>query len=66
MSKGSMAIDFPDGVTRQQQERYRDSLADARDRYMDDRNEETRAAFRTALKVFADLVLRNKIPEDLG
>jgi hypothetical protein len=57
-------IDFPDGTLRREHEIYREELERARLRYTDTRNPETRAAYLRALKMFADLVVYRKMPEN--
>ena len=59
-----MLIGFPDGVDRHLQEHWWHELIEAEIRYTADPNKHSLAAFKRTLKVFADLVLRGKIPED--
>ena len=59
-----MVVEFPDGVVRRQHEQCRIKLEDAQMRYLEYRTEPNLAAYRNTLKVFADLVLRRKVPEE--
>jgi hypothetical protein len=59
-----MVIDFPDGTVRREGELWRKKLTEAERRYTENQNHETLAEFKRTLKVFADLVLRNKMPID--
>ena len=45
-------------------EKWGSQLADARVRYEQERNEQARVEYLRMLQVFADLVLRNRIPEE--
>ena len=55
-----MGIEFPDGTARQLHDRWRDEV-DAYCRYLEQRNEETRAEYLRFLRIFTDLVVRNKL-----
>jgi hypothetical protein len=57
-----MVIDFPDGTIRREGELWRKKLTEAERCYTENRNNETLTEFKRTLKVFADLVLRNKMP----
>jgi hypothetical protein len=59
-------IDFPDRTLRREQDLWRERLEAAQSRYESDRNEESRAELRRALKVFADLVMNGRMPRDLA
>ena len=59
-------IDFPDGTLRREQDLWREKLEAAQSRYESDRNEESRAELRRALKTFADLVMNGRMPRDLA
>jgi hypothetical protein len=59
-----MTIGFPDGVPRGLHDLWRERLLRAQQQYEAERNQETIATYKTTLKVFADLVLRGKIPEN--
>ena len=59
-----MMLDFPDGTLRREQDLWRERLEAAQSRYESDRNEESRAELRRALKVFADLVMNGRMPGD--
>ena len=59
-------LDFPDGTLRREQDLWRERLEAAQSRYESDRNEESRAELRRALKVFADLVMNGRMPRDLA
>jgi len=61
-----MMLDFPDGTLRREQDLWREKLEAAQSRYESDRNEESRAELRRALKVFADLVMNGRMPRDLA
>jgi len=58
-----MLIDFPDGTVRREGDLWRMKLADAESRYEANRNRETLTEYKRTLKVFADLVLRSKMPD---
>jgi hypothetical protein len=51
-----------DKSLQREREIWREKLAEAEHRYTETKNEESLAEFKHALKVFADLVLRNKMP----
>jgi hypothetical protein len=55
---------LPDGVSRHWEDRQRDKLAEAWRRYEEQRDEESRNEYQQTLKIFADAVLRGKMPED--
>lgn len=57
-------LDFPDGTLRREQELWREKLEEAQARYAADRNEESRAELRGALKAFADTVMNGWMPGD--
>jgi hypothetical protein len=59
-----MVIGFPDGVQRRLHELWRSRFLYAKHKYESERNEETMAAYKATLKLYADLVLRGKIPEE--
>jgi len=61
-----MMLGFPDGTLRREQDLWRERLEAAQSRYESDRNEESRAELRRALKVFADLVMNGRMPRDLA
>jgi hypothetical protein len=62
----NMMLDFPDGTLRREQDLWREKLEAAQSRYESDRNEESRAELRRALKTFADLVMNGRMPRDLA
>jgi len=55
-------IDSPDGVARRLHELWRDKLTEAQRRYAESRNEDTRTEYLRVLKIFSDLVIRDKAP----
>jgi hypothetical protein len=57
-------VDFPDGTLRREQDLWRERLEAAPCRYESDRNEESRAELRRALKTFADLVMNRRTAGD--
>ncbi len=57
-------LTFPDGVARRLHEPWRDKLAQAEARYTVTRATEDRAVYLRTLRAFADLVIRNKIPDE--
>jgi hypothetical protein len=57
-------IAFPDGTTRKLHNPWRWKLEEAEWRYRDAKNEETRAEYLRMLRIFSDLVLRYKLPEE--
>ena len=54
---------FPDGTMRRLHDRWREKLAGAQSRYVEDRNIENREAYLRTLKAFTNLVIRDQIPD---
>jgi len=55
---------FSDPLSHALHERWRHKVADAQRRYSEDRSPENQREYVRVLRVFTDLILRNKIPED--
>jgi len=54
---------FPDGTTRKLHDPWRRRLEKAERRYGAAKNKESRAEYLRILRIFSDLVLRYKLPE---
>jgi hypothetical protein len=66
MSRSSfMVIAFPDGVGRRLHERWHDKQAEAEAHYSGDRSDSNRIEYLRLLRIFAALVIRYKIPEEV-
>lgn len=57
-----MTVQFPDGTVPRLRALWRERLAEATTRYLENRTPQTRADYLRVLKVFADLVNHDKIP----
>jgi hypothetical protein len=58
-----MEIGFAGRSLQDARKLWRQKLVAAEHQYEENRNEETCAEYRRVLKIFADLVLRNKMPD---
>lgn len=57
-----MTVDFPDGVPRPLHDCWRDKFDDAYAHYSENPTPENRAEVMRILRIFADLMLRDKLP----
>ena len=57
-------IEFPDHTARRLNALWRERLADAYRRYLENRNDATKAEYLQTLRAYAGLILRSEIPEE--
>ena len=57
-------MEYAETATQRLESLWRAKVEAARLRHSDEQSPETRAAYRSVLKTFADLVLRGKAPEE--